>query len=116
MLSRLDVLVGAVSLVPDDEVHVGRISPGIAVPVDPDASPFELILEDPGRRLIIKAGDDQAQHLDSPIGQTAFVVETCFFYLISCIILSSGGGRFPRFASIPGQRQCLRRAYQALPP
>ena len=38
--------VGAVALVADDHVHVGRISLGEAVGVDPDAPPLQLVLED----------------------------------------------------------------------
>ena len=63
----LDVVVGAVAVVADDDVDVGRIALGEAVGVDADAPPLELVLEDPRRGLVVEAGDDDGPDLDAPL-------------------------------------------------
>ena len=68
-LLGLDVVVGPVALVADDDVDVGRIALGEAVGVDPDAPPLELVLEDPGRGLVVEPGDDDGPDLDAPLAQ-----------------------------------------------
>ena len=65
----LDVVVGAVALVADDDVDVGRIALGEAVGIDADALPLELVLEDAGGRLVVEPGDDHGPDLDAPLAQ-----------------------------------------------
>jgi len=65
-LVGLDVLVGTVSLLAHDEVHVRGISLGVEVGVDPDASPLELVLEQVRRRLALEPGDDDPDHMNAP--------------------------------------------------
>jgi len=68
-LFRLDVVVGPVALVAHDEVHVGGVALREAVGVDPDVAPLELVLELPGRGLVLEAGDHDPQDADAPVAQ-----------------------------------------------
>ena len=66
---RLDVVVGAVALVADDDVDVRGIAFGEAVGVDADALALELVLEDPGGRLVFEPGDDDGLDADAPLAE-----------------------------------------------
>gem|GEM_PF-3800469 len=68
-LVRLDIFIGPVPGVADDEVDVGRIAAGVAVRVDPDAPALELAPEDFGRGLVVEAGDDDAADGQAVFGE-----------------------------------------------
>ncbi len=71
----LDVVVGPVALVADDDVDVGRVALGEAVGVDPDALPLELVLEDAGGRLVVEPGDDDGLDADAPLAEVVDELE-----------------------------------------
>jgi len=65
-LLRRNALVGPVPLVADDHIHIGGITFGEAMAINLDPSPFQLVLEQHGRRLAVETGDDDTQHVDPP--------------------------------------------------
>jgi len=68
-LFRLDVVVDPVALVAHDEIHVRGVALRVAVRVDPDVPTLELVLELPGRGLVLEPGDHDPQDADAPVAQ-----------------------------------------------